>query len=122
MDMDNKVQGEPWDTDVRGLKNNGYDLDPNMGFFLVQFQAHKIHPKEDLKFQSLGAEQESEGFFYLYRLVLEPPEIISEFQYILGLEDKILILEPKGTSKARDGVSDEFVDQKVVASQKEKCR
>lgn len=33
MDTDNKVQGEPWGTDVRGLKNNGYDLDPNMRFF-----------------------------------------------------------------------------------------
>lgn len=57
----------------------------------------------------------------MYHLVLEPPEIILEFQYILGFEDKILILEPKGTSKARDGASDEFVDQKVAASQKEKC-
>lgn len=85
-------------------------------------EAHKIQPKRDFKFQSLSSEQESEGLFYLYHLVLVPPEIISEFQYILGFEDKILILEPECTSKARDGASDEFVDQKVAASQKEKCR
>lgn len=54
------------------------------------------------------------GFFYFYHLIPEPPEIILEFQYILGFEDKILILEAEGTPKARDGASDEFVDQKVM--------
>lgn len=65
-----------------------------------------------MKLQKLSAGQESEGLFYLYHLIQEPPEIISEFQYIIGFGDKILILEPEGTSDARDGAADGFVDPK----------
>lgn len=61
-------------------------------------------------------------FFCLYHLIPEPPEIISEFQYILGFEDKILILEAEGTSEARDGASDGFVDQKSCGVAEGKAR
>lgn len=65
MDTDNKVQGKPWDSDVRGSKNNRYDLDPNTWFF-CGISDSKTHPRQDLKFQNLSAEQESEGLFFLF--------------------------------------------------------
>lgn len=38
-------------------------------------------------------------FIFITCLILEPPEIISEFQYILGFEDKILILDLRALLK-----------------------